>query len=124
MYCLQLSFSAEKQPDWVSREEIFTNWQIGDVVFWNKNSILKFWENVKIASSMNILHSDEVDINWKHLKHVQQRVQFFPIISVWEFQKLKLNYLENVLMKFRENLGMWIATMTCLRDSHFQLKNR
>ena len=47
---------------------------------------------------MNILDGAEVDINWKHLQHVQQRVQFSPIISQCEFQKFKLNYLENVLL--------------------------
>ena len=51
----------------------------------------------------NILDGSEGEINGKHRKHVQQRVQFSPIISEWEFQKFKLAYLEKVLMKFREN---------------------
>ena len=29
----------------------------------------------------------------------------FPILSLWEFQKFKFKYLENVLMKFGENLA-------------------
>ena len=52
---------------------------------------------------MDILDGAEVDINCKHVKHMQQRVQFSPIISLWEFQKFKLKYIENILMKFREN---------------------
>ena len=36
-----------KQPERVSREGIFTDWQISDEMFWNKNAILKFWENFK-----------------------------------------------------------------------------
>ena len=50
--------------------------------------------------SMNILDGAEVDINLKHLKHVQQQVQFSPIMSLLEFQKYKLSYLENAVMKF------------------------
>ena len=65
------------------------------MVFWNKNANLKFRENFRIATSMNIFDGVEVEINCKHLKHVQQRVQFSPIISLGEFQKFKLNYLEN-----------------------------
>ena len=45
----------------------------------------------------------EVDINWKRQKHVQQRVQFLPVIILWKCQNFKISYLENVLMKFREN---------------------
>ena len=56
-----------------------------------------------MVSSTNILDGAEVDMNWKNLKHAQQRVQFSPIISLWEFQKFKFNYLENGLMKIREN---------------------
>ena len=29
----------------------------------------------------------------------------FPIICLWELQKFKLIYIENVLMKFRENFA-------------------
>ena len=58
-----------------------------------------------MASSMNILDGAVVDMNWKNLEHAQQRVQFSPIISLLEFQKFKLNYLEYVLMKFRENFA-------------------
>ena len=50
---------------------------------------------------MNIVDGADVAISWKHLKHVQQRAQFPPILSLWEFQKFKLNYLENVFIKFR-----------------------
>ena len=32
---MQLSFSIGNQPERVSREEIFTTWQIGDLVFLN-----------------------------------------------------------------------------------------
>ena len=58
-----------------------------------------------MTSSMNILDGAEVDMNWKNLKHSQQRVQFSPIKILREFQKFKINYLQNVLMKFRENFA-------------------
>ena len=45
---------------------------------------------------MNILDGADVDINCKHVKHVQQSVQFSSLISLWEFEKFRLNYLENV----------------------------
>ena len=105
IHCLQLSFSIEKQPEWVSREGIFTSWQTSEVVTWNKNEILKFRENFRIDSSLNILDGVEVEINCKHLEHVQQRVQFSPIISIYEFQKFKLNYLKNILMQLRESFA-------------------
>ena len=65
------------------------------MVSWNKNENLKFRENFRIAGPMNILDGAEIAINWKYLKHVQQRVQFSPIMSLREFQKRNLNYLEN-----------------------------
>ena len=58
-----------------------------------------------MASSLNILDAAEADINGKNLMHVQQREQFSPIISLWKFQTFKLNYLESVLRKFRENFA-------------------
>ena len=76
-----MSFSIEKQPELVSRVWNFTNWQIGDPVFWNQNPTLKLGANARKVSTMNIIEGAEVDINCKHLKHVQQRVQFSPIIS-------------------------------------------
>ena len=36
------------------------------------------------------------------------------ILKLWEFQKLNFSFLENVLMKFRENFS---AAVTC----HYQL---
>ena len=54
---------------------------------------------------MNIIDGAEVDINCKHLKHVQ----FLPIISLWEFQKFELDYLENIPMKFRENFAIAVT---------------
>ena len=51
---------------------------------------------------MSILDGAKVDMNCKNLKHAQQRVRFFPIISLLELQKFNLNYLKNVLMKFRK----------------------
>ena len=62
---------------------------------------------------MNIPDGAEVNINCKHLKHAQQRVKFFPIISVWELQMIKLDYLENGLLNFRENFAD-TATCHCL----------
>ena len=58
-----------------------------------------------MVSSTNIFDGAEVDMIWENLKHPQQRVQFSPIISLWECQKFKFNYLENGLMKFRENIA-------------------
>ena len=54
---------------------------------------------------MNILGGTEVHINCRHLNHVQQRVQFSPIISLREFKKIKLYYLQNISMKFSENFA-------------------
>ena len=54
---------------------------------------------------MNIFDDAEADINWKHLNHVQQHVQFSPIKILWKFRKLKLNDLESVLMNFCENFA-------------------
>ena len=100
-----LKIILEKQPELVSREVIFTSLQISNGMFWNKNAILGFWENFRIVSSMNILGGANVDINCKHLKHGQRRVQLFPIISLREFPKFKLDFPENVSMKFWENFA-------------------
>ena len=37
---------------------------------------------------MNIPDGGEVDINYKYLKHVQQRVQFLPILSLGNFKSI------------------------------------
>ena len=54
---------------------------------------------------MNILEGAEVDLNWRNLKQAQQRAHISHIISQREFQKFRLNYLANVLMKFSEHLA-------------------
>ena len=66
----------------------------------------------------NILDGAEVDMKWKNLKHAQQRVQFSPIIGLWEFQKFKFNYLENRLMKIRENFATAAACYYITADSY------
>ena len=38
-------------------------------------------------------------------QRVKSRVPFYLILSQWEFQKLHLNYLESVFVKFRENFA-------------------
>ena len=52
-----------------------------------------------LLGARNILDGAGVDIPWQYLKHVQQPVQFSSIIGLWDFQKLKINYLQNVQMK-------------------------
>ena len=62
---------------------------------------------------MNILDGAEIDINCRHLKQVQQSVQFSPIISLWEFQKFKLKYFENtneIPWDFRNSSDMSLST--------------
>ena len=54
---------------------------------------------------MNTLDGTGVDIHPKNLKDVQKCVQFSHIITLWEFQKFRLNYFENFLMKFHENFA-------------------
>ena len=39
------------------------------------------------------------------MEKIYSTCSFFSIISLWEYQKFKLLYLENVLMKFRENFA-------------------
>ena len=63
----------------------FTNWQISDVVSWNKPATLKVGENFRMACSINILDGALVDIPWNSLKHVQQRMQFFSIVIPGNF---------------------------------------
>ena len=79
------------------------------MVFWNKNAFIKFREYFRITSSINILHGAEVDINCKHLSHVQQCVQFFPIISL-EISKVKAQLsrkrFNDIPWKFRNNSDM------------------
>ena len=66
---------------------------------------MKFQYIFRIVSRNDYLDAARVPKWRRYPLRMKQRVPCFPIISVWEFQKFKLNYLENGIMKFRENFA-------------------
>ena len=64
---------------------------------------MKFQENFRIVSRNDDLDAARIRKRRRYPLRMKQHVPYFPIISLREFQKFKLNYFENVVMKFREN---------------------
>ena len=66
---------------------------------------MKFQEIFRIFSRNDDLVAARVPKRRRYPLRMKQRVPCFPIISLLEFQKFKLNYLENGEMQFRENFA-------------------
>ena len=67
---------------------------------------MKFQEIFRIVSRNDDLDAARIRKRRRYPLRMKQHVPCFPIISLREFQKFKLNYLENGVMKFRENLAI------------------
>ena len=64
----------------------------------------------EISKNFRIVgRNDDLDVTWAFTEKVsvahETALAVFPIITLWEFQKFKLNYLENVPIQFRENVA-------------------
>ena len=66
---------------------------------------MKFQEIFRIVSRNDDLDAARIRKRRRYPLRMKQHVPCFPIISLREFQKFKLNYLENGVMKFRENFA-------------------
>ena len=66
---------------------------------------MKFQEICRIVSRNIGLDAARTRKRRRYLLGMKQHVPCFPIISLREFQKFKLNYLEDGLIEFRENFA-------------------